>query len=754
VTATVHELACDYCGLPVSPRRRRREASEDPVRKVYCCSGCLFAASILSADGDDDGHARRTMIKLGLAIFFAMNVMVFSMALWSRDIYAEQLQMAGTLADALYQVFRYLALLFCLPVLLLLGEPLAIGVWQAARRATITTDVLLLLGILAAFAYSLWSVVVGDGQVYFDVASLILVFLTLGRWFEAQGKLRSGQALDALAKLLPETVHVLREGRVVDVPREAAAVGETLLVFPGERFAVDGILRAGNAEIDEQTITGESRTSSKQAGDAVYSGTLNLDGDLRLVVTAAAGSETVSRMLDLVRQSRRERGHYQRLADRITAWFVPAVAIVAVATAWWHAQNGGVDAGILAGLAVVLIACPCALGLATPMALWIALGRAARSQVLFRNGQSLEQLAQVKSIFFDKTGTLTSGQTRVGAFVCEPSSDPRDTLHRAAALATASNHCLAGAIMRFVEEPIVIDEVEVLNTIPGRGLRARLRSRDIHVALGEEVLLGNLPWLCGEGYDIPANLWADVLKAGGREATLSGVAWGGCVRGVFVFQEQLRAETAGALSACRELGLQVGVLTGDRQQRADRLTSALRVPVRAEQMPSDKVAAIRAARTSVGLVAMVGDGINDAPALAASDVGIAMGCGADLSRDAAAVCLLSNDLARVPWTIGLARQTVRIVKQNLCWAFSYNIIGITLAASGRLSPVWSAVAMVASSVFVVSNSLRLNRYPELASTVADRGEQAGATSPLVGAEDRPARLPEIDNPKFGLQLTP
>ena len=260
----------------------------------------------------------------------------------------------------------------------------------------------------------------GEGQVYFDVASLILVFLTLGRWFEAQGKLRSGQALDALAKLLPETVHVLREGRVVDVPRETAAVGEQLLVFPGERFAVDGIIRAGKAEIDEQTITGESRTINKQVGDAVYSGTLNLDGDLRIVVTAAAGSETVSRMLDLVRRARRERGHYQRLADRITAWFVPAVAIVACATAWWHAQHGGIDDGILAGLAVVLIACPCALGLATPMALWIALGRAARSQVLFRSGQSLEQLAQVKTMFFDKTGTLTSGETRVGAFVCDP----------------------------------------------------------------------------------------------------------------------------------------------------------------------------------------------------------------------------------------------------------------------------------------------------------------------------------------------
>jgi heavy metal translocating P-type ATPase len=741
-----HELACDYCGLPVPSRRWAREATQGSRQPVFCCSGCRFAASILSSDADGDGHARRTMLKLGLAVFFAMNVMVFSMALWSRDVYAEQLQAAGPLADALYQVFRYLALLFCLPVLWLLGEPLAVGVWQAARRATITTDVLLLLGILAAFAYSLASVVAGEGHVYFDVAALILVFLTLGRWFEAQGKLRSGQALDALAKLLPETVHVLREGRVVDVPRQAAAVGEQLLVFPGERFAVDGVIRAGHAEIDEQTITGESRAVSKQVGDAVYSGTLNLDGDLRIVATAAAGSETVSRMLDLVRRSRRERGHYQRLADRITVWFVPAVAIVACTTAWWHAQHGGIDAGILAGLAVVLIACPCALGLATPMALWIALGRAARSQVLFRNGQSLEQLAQSKTLFFDKTGTLTSGETRVGALVCEPTSDSHDALQRAAALAAVSNHCLASAITRFVEEPVAIDEVEIMSTIPGCGLRARLRSTDLHAALGEEVLLGNLPWLCDQGYSIGRELWNDVLAAGGSDATLSAIGWSGQVRGVFVFQEQLRAETAAALAECRRLGLDVGVLTGDRQPRADRLASALGVTVRAEQLPVDKVAAIRDARTRPGLVAMVGDGINDAPALAASDVGIAMGCGADLSRDTAAVCLLSNDLARVPWTIELARQTVRVIKQNLLWAFSYNVVGITLAATGRLSPVWSAVAMVASSVFVVSNSLRLNRFPDPA-LIADCGlrkADLGDANPQA----------DVRNPKLEPQLAP
>ena len=333
MTTIAHELACDYCGLPVPRRWRSRKNASVPTGREYCCSGCRFAAAIFASRADEDGRARRTLVKLGLAIFFAMNVMVFSMALWSRGVYAKELALPGPLADALYDVFRYLALLFCLPVLWLLGEPLAVGAWQAARRGTITTDLLLLLGTAAAIAYSSWSVIAGEGQVYFDVASMILVFVTLGRWLEAEGKVRSGQALDALAKLLPESVHAVRDGRVVDVPRDEAAVGETLLVFPGERFAVDGVIRAGRAEVDEQTITGESRAVAKYVGDPVFSGTLNLDGDLRIEVTAAAGTETVSRMLELARRARRERGQYQQLADRITTWFVPAVAAVAGATA-------------------------------------------------------------------------------------------------------------------------------------------------------------------------------------------------------------------------------------------------------------------------------------------------------------------------------------------------------------------------------------------------------------------------------------
>jgi heavy metal translocating P-type ATPase len=721
---------CDFCGLPV-PRVRWRRFAGDTLKPAYCCSGCRFAASILAAE-PLEGAAPRTLVKLGLAVFFAMNVMVFSMALWTRDLYGAELQSAGPLADALHEVFRYLAFVFCLPVLYLLGGPLVLGVWEALRRAVVTTDLLLLLGVSAAVAYSLWSVLAGDGQIYFDVATMILVFVTLGRWLEAEGKLRSTGALDALARLLPDSVHVVRDDTVVDVPRRSVAVGDVLRVLPGERLAIDGIIREGRGEIDEQTLTGESRPATREPGDGVYSGTLNIDGDFKVVVTAAAGAETVSRMLDLVRTSRRAKGRHQRLADRIAAWFVPIVAAVAIAAAWWHGARHGLDAGILTALAVTLIACPCALGLATPMAVWIALGRSARSQVLFRNGQAIEQLAKVRTILFDKTGTLTTGQAAVTQFVPDDPSDSDQALAVAGQLASASGHHFAAAIRQFVgpfrrkgrEQDVdhgngrevslgKRDLLDDVRTVAGKGIDGRFRYAGEPMHLGVRVLLGSARWLGESGLRMSETLRRAIEAAGGADSAVSCVGWSGHIRGAFLFREAHRPEAPAALDQCHRLGLHALVVTGDRRSHAEALVEVFNVPVLAEQLPEDKVAAVADARRRFGPVAMVGDGINDAPALAASDVGIALGCGADLSRESAAVCLLSDDLGRLPWTIQLARQTIRVIRQNLCWAFSYNVVGIGLAATGRLSPVFSALAMVASSAFVISNSLRLGRFPDL-----------------------------------------
>ena len=380
---------CAYCGLPLAASWYRSEHAET-ARPAYCCIGCRIAASVTDASGAE-GHIRWMMARLGISIFFSMNVMVFSMALWSQDLYGVSPGEESALAGVLWQLFRYLGLLFSLPVLFLLGGPIVDNVAQSVRRGVITTDVLILLGVLAAYLYSAVSVFRGVGHVYFEIACIVLVMVTLGRWLEATGKHRASEIMDGLADLLPDKVRILRDDSIQMVPRDELVVGDCLSVLPGERFAVDGRILVGVAEVDEQILTGESMPVVKQPGDPVYSGTLNAQGDLQVEVTAAAGNETVSRMIDMIRRARLGTGRYARLADRVATWFVPVVLIIALAAGAYHTLVTGVDTGILASLAVVLIACPCALGIATPMAVWCALGHAARRQVLLHSGSALEQ---------------------------------------------------------------------------------------------------------------------------------------------------------------------------------------------------------------------------------------------------------------------------------------------------------------------------------------------------------------------------
>ncbi len=777
---------CAFCGLPIPANFAfgaggRAEAAE------YCCSGCRTVAEVQQAEGEH-GAASQGLLKLGLAIFFAMNVMVFAMALWSQDIYAEE-AFTTPLAVSLRSVFRWAALLFSLPVLLLLGRPIAIGVWQTLHQRAITTDLLILLGIVAAYGYSVVSVLRGEGHVYFEVGAMVLVFVSIGRWLEAKGKLRAGQSLDALATLLPATVRVQakkgvgnllnsefgmqnaecrRQGSEKkqfrnpqptihiqkgfhEIPRAEVRTEDIVRVLPGERFPVDGTIIRGQASVDQQIVTGESRPITKQVGEPVYSGTLDLDGDLLVKVVAADGNETVSRILKLVRQARTLKGRHERLADKIAVWFVPLVCLIAIVSGVRQGQLEGIDHGILTALAVVLIACPCALGLATPMAVWTALGRAARAGVLFRNGVVLEQLAKVRHACFDKTGTLTTGIPSAGDLIVADGEETEQVVQVAAALARGSTHHLSAAILRFAEvdevgrgqktgdrkqgtgnpsRRLVVEtgsreqetrdcktdsdpppssadcfpqlETPHVETLPGRGLVADLPEIG-RVALGSRRLMQDT------GLQDPAILRTPESNQNGSQTVF--VGWRGRVRGVFQFTEQLRAEAPAALEACRELDLDLRLLTGDEQSRAVAIGEQLELATLASQLPEDKAVTLQSLSKQGGVV-MIGDGLNDAPALATADVGVAMGCGADLARDAAGVCLLGDDLLCFPWAVGLARQTVRTVKQNLFWAFAYNSIGIALAATGRLNPILAALAMAASSIMVVVNSLRLGQYPE------------------------------------------
>jgi cation transport ATPase len=389
------------------------------------------------------------------------------------------------------------------------------------------------------------------------------------------------------------------------------------------------------------------------------------------------------------------------------------VAVLAVGAGAWHAWHSGINHGALVGLSVVLVACPCSLGLATPLAIWAGLGLAARHQVLFRDSEALERLATIRAIRFDKTGTLTTGLAHVEEFISDPGSPPAEVLARGAALAGSSTHPFSRAIREFAtgcqcignsangsvhEDPRCID----VRLVAGRGVSGRFPHKS-----SETLFLGNQWWMVESGLQLSDVLTrvVDVAIASGRSLSL--VGWDGRVKGAFVLSERLRPSAAQALRWCRDKGLDVGIVTGDHGGRAWDLAAQLGVPVLAEQLPEDKVAAIRATRIRFGPVAMVGDGVNDAPALAASDVGIALGCGADVSRDSADVCLLSDDPAVLPWAIAFARRSVRTIRRNLFWAFAYNGVGIALACAGWLNPAVSAFLMVASSLLVINHALRL-----------------------------------------------
>ncbi len=694
--------ACDYCGLPL-PRSWWSRA-ETPSAKDYCCFGCRFAAEVTQARGEE-GEARWTLTRLGLAVFFAMNVMAFTMALWTGDVYPTD--GPATFATALHGLFRAVCMIFSLPVLVLLGGPLLDNAWENLRQGRIVADLLLILGVLASYLYSVVSVIRGEGPVYFEVGCAILVLVTLGRWLEATCKLRTANAIESLHRLLPDQVRRRSATGEELIPLESIQPGDTLRILAGERIPCEGVVQLQPAHIDEQVLTGESSPVVKEAGAEVHAGTLNLDGDLTLEVTALAKNGALGRMIEMVKQARMTPGRHERLADRLAAWFLPVVLVLAVLTTAWHGWERGLHEGILAGLAVLLIACPCALGIATPMALWAALGRAARAQVLFRRGETLEKLARVTAFCLDKTGTLTTGSTPLARVVVAPGETETRVLQRAAGLAASSTHGYSRALCQEVEQRGETPEcLARLRVLPGRGVEG------IDPQTGAALFLGSLRLMSEQNLHLPAELTAFLSQARERSQPLACVGWGGEVRGLFLFREQLRPEASESLQALAAQGVAITILTGDHAARARQLHDQLGVEVKAELLPADKVAAVEEQKRCHGAVAMVGDGINDAPALACSEVGIALGCGADISRESAAVCLLGNDLSRLPWALRLARRSVRIIRENLLWAFVYNVVGIALACGGKLNPVLAAVAMVVSSLMVVANSLRLERFPE------------------------------------------
>lgn len=643
------------------------------------------------------------LTSLGVAVFLSMSVMVFSIYLYGQQVYGSGGAESSLLSSNLTSFMQYASLVFATPVLFLLGLPILRNAAVQWRNGVVSTDALVVLGVAAAFVYSYVSTLRESGMTYYETACMILVLVTLGRWLEASGKLRAAEAVESLEALLPTEVAIRRKGETVTVPARELQEGDNVLVPAGARIVVDGVIKSGHANVDEQIITGESAPILRRPGDQVRAGTLNLDGALTIRAVAVGTQTTVGRLAALLEAAKRSKCRYERLANRVASVFLPFTVCLAVVAGVLGFTRGGTDSAIMTALTVLLIACPCALGIATPLAIWVALGRAATAGALFRNGEAIERLAAVKAFCFDKSGTLTTGTPSVVSFIernPENGSNGDDAMAVATGLAQASNHVAAQGVADYARHqhvaPVRLDNIR---TLPGRGLVGRRPDCT--------AFLGNVPLMQEQGLSFDPQTGHARQHAFERGQGVTCVGWDSAVRGVFVLSEHIRSEAKRAIHALKSLGCKVTVLTGDHEQRGRSIASALEVEAIAEMLPEDKVRLVQETRCDVGPVAMVGDGLNDAPALAAAAVGIAMGCGADVTRESADVCLLGNDLDTLPWLVTLARKTRGTIQLNLFWAFVYNVIGMSLAVAGKLSPILAAGAMVASSLFVLTNSLRL-----------------------------------------------
>ncbi|HYY30515.1 MAG TPA: copper-translocating P-type ATPase [Chthoniobacterales bacterium] len=692
------------------------EIEQDHPGQCPKCGMNLEPKTIGGVNEEEQREIRSLSIKFWVGL--ALTIPVFILAM-GKHIPGLHLDNLIPMAFA-----KWLELILSAPVVLWAGAMFFERGWRSIMNRSLNMFTLIAMGVGVAYLYSVIAVlfpgifpdsfkVRGEVGVYFEAAAMITVLVLLGQLLEARARSQTGQAIRALVGLAPKTAHRVRDGKEEEVPVDEIQKGDVLRVRPGEKVPIDGVIIEGRSAVDESMITGEPMPVEKTPGDAIVGATVNQTGSF-LMRAEKVGSETLlAQIIHMVADAQRSRAPIQKLADTVSGYFVPAVILAAIITfivwaIWGPAPS--MAYAIVNSVSVLIIACPCALGLATPMSIMVGVGKGAQSGILVRNAEAIERTEKVNCLLADKTGTLTAGKPRVTSVVTGVHFSEGQLLTLAASLEQNSEHPLARAIVEEAQaKRIKLEPVDDFESTTGGGVSGKIG--------GQRVLIGKEKFVAGSGTSIPPQLSGKAHELQGKAQTVVWVSSNGSVAGILGISDPIKATTPGAIKALHELGLKVIMATGDNQKTANAVARELAIDeVRAELSPKDKNELIKQLRQQKYVVAMAGDGINDAPALAEADVGIAMGTGTDVAMQSAAITLVRGDLVGIVKAIELSRAVMRNIRQNLFFAFVYNAFGVPIAAGVLypffgmlLSPIIAGAAMAFSSLSVVSNALRLNR---------------------------------------------
>jgi Cu2+-exporting ATPase len=707
---------CRHCLLPIRRGGYLRTIHGEPL--LFCCYGCALAFQVRHGQREE-AEAVGLLIRLAVGGFFSMNTMLFSLLLYSGTLGAED--------AALTRAIHWLLLVATTAVMMFLAGPFIRQAWQAARQGRLTSDTLISLGTLAAFGYSAQQVLVGGGGIYFDTVTMVLLVFTLGRYLEAAARSRAARSLEPMLAAERAEANVVVDGADQRRPVRELALGAVVRVRPGERVPVDGVVIDGCSECDEAILTGEPRPQPKSRGSWVYAGSLNGTGQLMLRMSAAGAATRWGEIAARVRQALARSSPLNGLVDQAAGIFVPAVILLALGVVSFWSQRAPFEQALMAGLAVLVVACPCALGLAAPLATALGFARALERGVLIRSGAVFEGLARARGVAFDKTGTLTQRAPQLTAVLTLENVSEGELLQRAAGVALGSEHPLARGIIDGVRTrglaPIVVEQIQAH---PGAGAVALA---PVMTAIGSSELIGKLGW------SAPADLLARAQQLADASSVVY-VGWDGVVYGVLLFRWDAVSEAKPTIETLKAQGLPAALLSGDTACATEQAAQALGIEFwRGGLSAEDKVLALDAMAKSTGPVVMVGDGLNDAPVLASASVGIAVGAATDLARETADVVLPPGGLRDLPWLVALARRVRTTMISNIAWAFGYNLVALAAASAGLLQPILAAALMAGSSFFVLATSAAMNRrardgeaelFPPTSSVSAAAGRRRGS----------------------------